>query len=104
MDTSKYIVKGTSYQNLFESFQNLFPEWKKSIKEWKKDDFNKTRRSILITLKNDIQIRFGCYKESDLDGWVWAAYAMPSEKNREKLGIATIDKDDDFFGLDKDKM
>lgn len=85
MDTSKYLVKETSYQDIYESFLNLFPEWKQSVKNWVKDGFAPVRRTVLITMKNGIQIRFGCYKEEDGE-WTWAGYIVPSQKTKDKLG------------------
>ena len=81
----------TSYQDIFENFKELFPEWVKSIKEWSKDGFNSVRRTILVTLKNGIQIRYGCRKENDGE-WVWSANAIPSEKTKKELGFQKIPK------------
>lgn len=101
MDTSKYVVKNTSYQNLFDSFVNVFPEWKNSVKEWKKDEFSKHRRTILITMKNGICIRFGSYITEDGGAWVWSTYAIPSDKTREKFGFESFDEKDDFIDISR---
>lgn len=92
MDTSKYTVKGTSYDNLYASFVNLLPEWKQSVKEWSKDHFDKNRRTILVTMKNGIMIRFGCYREDD-NQWTWQAFVVPSIKTQEKLGIRKLENE-----------
>ena len=100
MDTSKYTVRNTSYQNIYESFLNLFPELKQSVKKWDKDGFGKVRRTILVTLKSGLRIRFGCGIEDDDGEWVWAAYLTPSEKRCEKLGIEPLEDNADNFNLD----
>ena len=98
MDKEKYTVKGTSYQDIYDSFENLFPEWIKGIKEWAKDGFNSTRRTILVTMKNGIRIRFGCYKEEG--NWVWQGFVLPSEKACKKHDIAPFEVENtDKFDL-----